>query len=97
MTGLFTRIAVTEAASMIKETLNQDETLKDIYELSVDQITTQVEICLNTTHFCYNRVFYKHKKGAAIGSQVAPIVGNLYIEHFEEREIREAPHPHTPG
>ena len=28
-----------------------------------------------------------------MGSPVSPIVANLYMEHFEERSIREAPHP----
>ena len=28
-----------------------------------------------------------------MGSPVSPIVANLYMEHFEERAIREAPHP----
>ena len=28
-----------------------------------------------------------------MGSPVSPIVGNLYMEHFEERAIRKAPHP----
>ena len=31
-------------------------------------------------------MFYKQNK-------VSPIVANLYMEHFEERAIREAPHP----
>ena len=67
--------------------LNQDTTLKDKCELSVNQI------CLNITYFIYDGVFYKQKKIAAMGSPVSPIVANLYMEHFEERAIREAPHP----
>ena len=29
----------------------------------------------------------------ARGSLVSPIVANLYMEHLEERAIREVPHP----
>ena len=93
VTALFTSIPVTEAVSVIKDRLNQDTTLKDRCELSVNQIITLLEICLNTTYLIYDGVFYKQKKGAAMGSPVSPIVANLYMEHFEERAITEAPHP----
>ena len=33
-------------------------------------------ICLNTKYFIYDGVFYKQKKGAAMGSPVSPIVAN---------------------
>ena len=84
---MFTGIAVTETVSVIKERLNGDETLKDRCELSVGQITTLLEICLNTRY-----VSNKQKKGAAMGSRVSPIMANLYMEHFEERAIREPLH-----
>ena len=93
VTALFTSIPVTEEVSVIKDRLNQDTTLKDRCELSVNQIITLLEICLNTTYFIYDGVFYKQKKGAAMGSPVSLIVANLYMEHFEKRAIREAPHP----
>ena len=58
-TALFTSIPVTEAVSMIKDQLNQDTTLKDRCELSVNQITTLLESCLNITYLIYDGVFYK--------------------------------------
>ena len=76
VTALFTSILVTEAVSVMKDQLNQDTTLKDRCELSVNQIITLLEICLNTTYFIYDGVFYK-QKGAAMGSPVSPIVENI--------------------
>ena len=70
VTALFMSIPVTEAVSVIKDRLNQDTTLKDRCELSVNQIITLLEICLNTTYFIYDGVFYK-QKGAAMGSPVS--------------------------
>ena len=80
--ALVTSISMTETVSMIKERLNQNKTLKDSCELSVDQITTLLEICLTTTFF-YNGVFYK-QKGAVMDSLV-------HVQHIEEKPIREAP------
>ena len=51
-------ILVTEAVSVIKDLLNQDTTLKEWCELSVNLIITLLEICLNTTYFIYDGVFY---------------------------------------
>ena len=93
VTALFTSIPVTEAVLVIKDRLNQVTTLKDRCELSVNQIAILLEICLNTTYFIYDGKFYKQKKGAPVGSLVSPTVANLYMEHFEERSIREALHP----
>ena len=59
---------MTEAVLVIKDRLNQDTTLKDRCELSVNQVTTLLEICLNTICFIYDGEFYKQKKGAAMGS-----------------------------
>ena len=92
MTSLLTSIPVEEALSLKKEILIQ-ERLKDRCELSVDQSTTMLEICLSITYLSYNGVFYKLKKVAAMGSPVSPIVTNLTMEHFEERSTRKAPHP----
>ena len=55
-------------------------------------LTSLLEICLNTRYLSYNGVFYK-QKGEARGPPVSPIVTHLYMEHFEERAIREAPQP----
>ena len=48
--ALFTSIPVLDAVSVIKDRINQDKTRKDRCELSVNQITTQLEICLNPTY-----------------------------------------------
>ena len=90
VTALFTSIPVTEAVSVIKDRLNQDTTLKDRCELSVNQIITLLKICLNTTYFIYDGVFYKQKKGAAMGSPVSPIVANLtYTWNILKKEPSE--------
>ncbi|KAI0224560.1 hypothetical protein LSAT2_024435 [Lamellibrachia satsuma] len=93
LNALFTSIPVREAVSVVKDRLNQDTTLKGVCELSVNQIITLLENCLNTTYLIYDGVLYKQKKGATLGSLVSPIVANLYMEHFEEKVMREAPHP----
>ena len=34
-------------------------------------------------YFSFQDQFYEKVKGAAMGSQVSPIVANLYMEYFE--------------
>ena len=36
-----------------------------------------LEICLNTTYFCYNGIFYKQKKGVTMGTPVSPNSGKF--------------------
>ena len=93
VTALFTSIPVEKALMVINKRLQEDATLSQRCELSIEQIMTLLTFCLNTTYFVYDGVYYKQKHGAAMGSSVSPVVANLYMEDFEEKAIRTAPHP----
>ena len=63
---------------MIRHTLEEDNTLPDRCELSVDQVITLPEICLDTTYFLYGEgVGGKSVPTAAMGSSESPLVANL--------------------
>ena len=46
-----------------------------------------------TTCFQFQDRFFKQLQGAAKGSPISPIVGNLYMEDFEIKAINIAKHP----
>ena len=46
---------------------------------------------LSDTYFSFQGQFYVQIKGAAMGSPVSPIVGNLYMEYFELKALSTAP------
>ena len=76
--SLYTKIPVDEAITTIRN-LTNDDTAK------------LVEVCLKTTFFTFQQVFYEQVEGVAMGSPFSPIVANLYIEMFEKRAIASFP------
>ena len=76
--SLYTKIPVDEAIATIKFLTNAD-------------IATLVEVCLKSTFFTFQQVFYEQIEGVAMGSPLSPIVANLYMEMFEKRTINWFP------
>ena len=93
VTALFTCTPVQESLVIIKDRLNNDNTLSDRTDLSVDQIMILLEYCLTTTYFHYDGQFYQQLEGAAMGSPVSPITANLFMEDFETKALASYPNP----
>jgi len=93
VTALFTSVPVDKALVIIQRRLESDISLKERTNLNPDQITRLLKLCLETTYFVYDGVYYKQIHGAAMGSSVSPIVCNLYLEDLEQRALQTAPHP----
>ena len=71
MVSLYTKIPVDEAIATIRDLTNVD-------------IAKLVEVCLKSTFFKFQQVFYEQIEGVAMGSPLSPIVANLYMEMFEK-------------
>jgi hypothetical protein len=93
VTALFTSVPVQESLDIIKQRLNDDETLRERTSLSVNSICELLACCLNTTYFTFEGRFFQQTEGAAMGSPVSPIVANLFMEHFEQKALSSF---HTP-
>ena len=93
VSALFTSIPVDQALTIIERRLKGETTVKDRFGLTVEQVMALLDICLNTTYFVWDGKVYRQTHGAAMGSPISPIVANLYMEDFEEKAIRTAPHP----
>ena len=60
--SLYTKIPIDEAIEVIRDIVNNDETMK------------LVEICLKSTFFSFSGEIYEKKEGVAMGSPLSPIV-----------------------
>ena len=52
--------------------------------LPVKDIILLLGFCLHTTYFSFQGQFYEEVEGSAMGSSVSPIIGNIYVEYFEQ-------------
>ncbi len=76
---------------MIRDNLQNDESLDERTCLSPECITELLEVCLRSTYFRYNGNCHEQVDGAAMGSSVSAVVANLYMECFEEEALNSAP------
>ena len=93
VSALFTCVPVDESLSIVKELLAADETLESRTDLSPEQVTDLLSLCLKTTYFMYDGKYYVQREGAAMGSPVSPIIANIFMENFERKAISSF---HTP-
>jgi hypothetical protein len=68
--------------------------LEDTIQLFTAKFSKQtVELfrhVLTTTYFFYDGSFYDQKYGVAMGSPLAPVIADFYMEHFEQMAISTA-------
>ena len=93
VSALFTSIPTTDAVRVIREYLEKDQTLGQRCPMSIEQLLSLLEFCLDTTYFVYNQNIYQQTHGAAMGSPVSPLIANVYMEDFEARALTSAPNP----
>jgi hypothetical protein len=46
---------------------------------------------LTTSHFTFNGQFYGQTDGVAMGSRLAPVIGNIYMKDYEKAALESAP------
>ena len=73
-----------EAIDIIRERLEEDDSLEDRTPLSPHRVAELLQLCLRSTYFSFNGEIYEQREGAAMGSPVSAVVANLYMEFFEE-------------
>ena len=89
---MFTSVPVEPALDIIKDLLEQDNTLRERTVLPVKDIILLLKFSLHNTYFSFQGQFYEQVEGAAMGSPVSPIVGNLYMEYFEKKATSTVTH-----
>ena len=91
--SLFTFIPTSDVLNLIFRLLNQDNTLCDRTNLSVNDIIEALSICLKSTVFSFKNVLYRQIFGVPMESCISPILADIFMEFVEHRAISTF---HTP-
>ena len=86
-------VPIDPALNIIRDLLEKDDTEINRCVLPVQSIIELLGFCLHNANFSFQNKFDEQVEGAAMGSQVSPIVANLYVEHFEGEALRSASYP----
>ena len=92
VSALFTSVLIDKAPLVIKDKLEEDDTLSERTSLEPDDIIRLLGLCLSCTFFLFQGEYYLQIHGTAMDSPVFPIVCNLYMESSEEKALATAPH-----
>ena len=65
--ALDTNVPIDDALAIIKELLENDETLPDRTPLSPKNVLDLLELFLGTTFFIFNDTYYQQTEGVAMG------------------------------
>ena len=87
--ALFTSVLTTKAIIIIKQLLEQDEELQQRTSLSIENILSLLEFCINSTYFSFQGNFYEQLEGAAMGSPLGPIVANCIWRALRWRPLEQ--------
>ncbi|XP_047984696.1 uncharacterized protein LOC125225163 [Leguminivora glycinivorella] len=81
--SLFTNVPLRECLGIVKTKLVENG--------HPEGYVTLLEHCLEGNYFLYHGQFYLQVDGVAMGSPVAPVIANIWMEHFEELALRSGP------
>ena len=90
--ALFTSVPSDPSINIVKQRLTQEPTLPQRSQMSIPQIVTLLDFCLKNTCFLFWGKYYEQVHGAAMGSPISPLIANLFMEEFEVKTLRTAPH-----
>ena len=85
--SLFTNIPVELAQKVIFDKLNEDDTLCNRTDLTIDDIEIALNFCLNNTYFTFERKHYQQIFGVPKGFPISVVIANLVMEYVEQKEI----------
>ncbi len=71
--------------------MEQDDSLEDRTAITPGELCNLIELCVESTYFCFEDTFYEQKEGASMGSPLSPILANIYMERQEEEAIKNFP------
>ena len=91
--ALFTSVPVQPAIQIVKQRLQQDNTLPQRISMFIPQITSLLEFCLTNTYFLFQGKYYEQAQGAAMGSPISPLIANIFMGEFEVKALSSISYP----
>ena len=91
--ALFISVPVQPSIQIVKQRLQQDNTLPQRTSMSIPQITYLLEFYLTHTYLLFQGKYYEQVQGAAMGSPISPLIANIFMEEFEVKALNSIPHP----
>ena len=91
--ALYTNVPIEDALAIVKELLENDETLSDRTHLSPKNVLDLLEFLLRTTLFIFNDTHYQQTEGVAMGEPPSSIVAEIYMQATETTALTTASQP----
>ena len=91
--ALFTSVPIDPSINIVKCKLQQDPLLSQMTNMSIPQVVSCLEFCLENTYFLFQGMYYKQVHGAAMGS---PLVPYLPSYSWKSLKLRSFTLPLTP-
>jgi len=88
--SLFTNIPVDFTINLILNSIfNKDN--KTFHGLNKSRLKKLLTWCAKTTTFQFNGKFYKQTDGVAMGSPIAPLMADVFMNHVVTQALKETP------
>lgn len=81
--SLFTNVPVDETIKIIADLVSATDLL-EVYMKGI-------ELCLKSGYLVWHGEYYLQVDGVAMGSPIAPVTANIFMEWFEEKALETAP------
>ena len=91
--ALYTNVFIEDALVIIKELLENDETLSDRTPLSQKNVLDLLEFLPRTTYFIFNGTYCQQTEGVVMGGPPSSIVAKIYIQATETTALTTTSHP----
>ena len=85
--SLFTNIPVELAKKFTFDLLNEDDTLCNRTDLTMNDIEIALNFCLNNTYFTFKGKHCQQIFGVPMGSPISVVIANLVMEYVKQKAI----------
>ncbi|KAK6762864.1 hypothetical protein RB195_023533 [Necator americanus] len=91
VTSLYTNVSNDVAMQAVHELLTQRQASLNMYGLSIRQIMTLINECLNCSIFRWSGQYYRQLRGLAMGQRLAPTLAIVFMAKIEKPIIDRKP------